>query len=62
LEITLSIAERAGKLRGRYTDIKALDAIQIASAIEVGADAFLTNDKKLKKVEEITVMVLKEYL
>ena len=62
MEITLSIAERAGKLRGRYTDIKALDAIQIASAIEVGADAFLTNDKKLKKVEEITVMVLKDYL
>ena len=62
MEITLSIAERAGKLRGRYTDIKALDAIQIASAIEVGADAFFTNDKKLKKEEEIKVMVLKEYL
>ncbi len=61
LEITSSIAERAGRLRGRYTDIKALDAIQIASAIEVGADAFLTNDKKLKKVEEIKVMVLKDF-
>ena len=33
-----------------------------ASAIEVGADAFLTNDKKLKKVEEIKVIVLKDYL
>ena len=62
LEITLSIAERAGSLRGRYKDIKAIDAIQIASAIEVGADAFLTNDKKLKKVEEIKVIVLKDYL
>ena len=31
IEISVSIAERAGKLRGRYTDLKALDAIQIAS-------------------------------
>lgn len=58
----MSIAERAGRLRGRYKDIKTIDAIQIASAIEVGADAFLTNDKKLKKVEEIKVVVLKDYL
>ena len=62
MEITLGIAERAGRLRGRYKDIKAIDAIQIASAIDVGADAFLTNDKKLKKVEEIKVLVLKDYL
>ena len=62
LDITSSIAERAGRLRGRYTDIKAIDALQISSAIEAGADAFLTNDKKLKKVEEIKVMVLKDYL
>lgn len=35
-----------------------MDAIQIASAIEIRADAFLTNDKKLKQVKEIKVMVL----
>jgi predicted nucleic acid-binding protein len=62
IEISLSIAEHAGRLRGRYTDLKAIDAIQIASAIEVRADVFLTNDKKLKQVKEIKVMVLKDYL
>lgn len=62
IEISLSIAEHAGRLRGRYTDLKAIDAIQIASAIEVRADAFLTNDKKLKQIKEIKVMVLKDYL
>jgi len=31
-------------------------------AIDVGADAFLTNDKKLKQIEKIKVLVLKDYL
>jgi predicted nucleic acid-binding protein len=31
VEVSTDIAERAGRLRGRYPDIKALDAIQIFS-------------------------------
>ena len=62
LEISENIAERAGKLRGRYPDLKTIDALQIASTVEIRADAFLTNDQKLKKVKEIKVMVLKDYL
>ena len=34
----------------------------LSTAIHVGADAFLTNDKKLKKIKEIKVMVLSDYL
>jgi predicted nucleic acid-binding protein len=62
VEISTDIAERAGRLRGRYPDIKALDAIQISASIEVGADAFVTNDQKLKQITEIKVLVLKDYL
>lgn len=62
IEISMSIAERAGKLRGQYSDLRAIDAIQISVAIDVGADAFLTNDKKLKQIKEIKVLVLKDYL
>ena len=62
IEISAAIAERAGRLRGQYPDLRALDAIQLSTALDVGADAFLTNDKKLKQVKEIKVMVLKEYL
>lgn len=62
IEISTSIAERAGILRGRYPDIKALDAIQISAAIDVGADIFVTNDQKLKQISEIKVLVLKDYL
>lgn len=62
IEISAAIAEKAGRLRGRYPALKALDAIQLSASLEVGADAFLTNDKKLKQVKEIKVMVLKDYL
>jgi len=62
IEISTRIAERAGRLRGQYSDIRTVDAIQISTAIDVGADVFLTNDKKLKQIKEIKVMVLKDYL
>jgi predicted nucleic acid-binding protein len=62
IEISEKIAESAGKLRGRYSFLRAIDAIQISAAINVGADAFLTNDTKLKQIKEIKVLVLKDFL
>lgn len=61
-DITVNIAEYAGMLRGKYPDLKTIDAIQLSSAIDIGADAFLTNDKRLKKIKEIRVLVLEDYL
>lgn len=34
------------------------DAIQIATAIEIGCDEFYTNDVALKKVKEIEVSLI----
>jgi len=62
IEISVHIAERAGKLRGQYPDLRTADAIQISAAIDAGADAFLTNDRKLKQIKEITVFVLGDFL
>lgn len=62
VEISEGIAESAGRLRGRYPVLKTVDAVQIAAALEVGSDAFLTNDMKLKQIADIKVLVLKEYL
>ncbi len=62
IEISTNVAEKAGKLKGQYSCLRTVDAIQISAAIDVGADAFLTNDKKLKQIKEIKVLVLKDYL
>lgn len=62
IEISEGIAESAGKLRGRYPVLKTVDALQIAAALEIGSEAFLTNDVKLKQIADIKVLVLKDYL
>ncbi len=62
IEISVNIAETAGKLRGRYHFLRTIDAIQISAAIDSGADAFLTNDAELKQIKELKVLVLKDYL
>ena len=62
MEISEGTAEAAGKLRGRYPFLKTVDAIQLAVALDIGAEASLTNDVKLKTFKELKVLVLKDYL
>jgi predicted nucleic acid-binding protein len=62
IEISEGTAKAAGKLRDRYPFLKAVDAIQLAAARDVEAEAFLTNDVKLKQSKELKVLVLKDYL
>ena len=58
-EIDLAIAERAAELRARYT-LRTPDALQIAAALVRGCQAFLTNDGSLKRVTDLSVLVLDE--
>jgi len=63
VEITPDVAQQAGILRGSYPFLRTLDAVQIAASLEVGADAFLTNDKKLRKVTAgVEIIVLADYV
>ncbi|OGP54292.1 MAG: hypothetical protein A2Y65_10965 [Deltaproteobacteria bacterium RBG_13_52_11] len=62
IEISESIADKAGKLRGKYPNLRTIDAIQVSAALDIDADVFLTNDATLKKIKEINVLVLKDYL
>jgi predicted nucleic acid-binding protein len=55
------LAEAAALIRARYK-IRLPDAFQIAAALEGEASLFLTNDKAVKKVDAIEVVVLSEYL
>jgi len=62
IEISERIAEGAARLKGRHPELRTIDAIQLSAAIEVGADAFVTNENKIKSINEIDVLVLKDYL
>lgn len=60
-EILHEVSEMASKLRAKYS-IKTPDAIQIAVGVLYEAEKFLTNDPDLKKVSEIEVLSLGDYL
>jgi len=60
-EIVHEVSELAAKLRAKYT-IRTPDAIQMAVGILYGADTFLTNDSGLKKVKDIKVLTLEDFL
>ena len=60
-EIFHEVSELSAKLRAKYS-IRTPDAIQIAVGIIYGADAFLTNDSGLKKVNDIRVVILEDFL
>ncbi len=62
IEISERIAEAAGKLRGRNPFLKTVDAIQLAAALHLETEAFLTNDGRLEKFKDLKVLVLKDYL
>jgi predicted nucleic acid-binding protein len=59
LGITPAVAERAAHLRAKY-NIKAPDALQVASAIEAGCEAFLTHDFGLRRITDIKVVIVGE--
>jgi len=61
LEILHEISEKSSKLRAKYS-IKTPDAIQIAVGVLYGAGKFLTNDPDLKKISEVEVLVLDDFL
>ena len=59
IPITAAIARSAAELRARY-NLRTPDALHVATAIDIGCDAFLTNDLGLKRVTELQVLILDE--
>lgn len=55
--IGASVAERAAELRARYR-LRPADALQVAACLIRGATAFVTNDRDLPRVSEVTVILL----
>lgn len=62
VDINRNVARIAAQLRAKYK-ISAPDALQVGASLNFGAKAFLTNDKRLSKFEElIDVIVLDDYI
>ena len=57
--VTSTLSYRAASLRAAY-NLRTPDAIQVATALVSRCDAFLTNDIALKRVTDLTVLVLNE--
>ena len=62
IPVSAKIAETAAKIRAEYKDFKAMDALQLAVAVEIGCDLFLTNDKQLKQFTGIKCITLEEWI
>ncbi len=58
VDIDSNIAEQGAKIRGKYKHFKAMDALQIATAIISGCDMFFTNDKQLRLEKELPCMTM----
>ncbi len=55
--ITAAVCDRAAEIRAT-TSFKPMDALQLAAAVEHGADVFLTNDARLNAFTGLSVEVL----
>jgi len=59
LPVTTRIARLTANLRSQRR-VKTPDALQIATSLDAGATAFLTNDSELPQIEGLRTIVLKE--
>jgi predicted nucleic acid-binding protein len=62
VDVDRNVARAAAQLRARY-NISPPDALQVAASVSFGAKAFLTNDKRLSRLQElIDVILLDDFL
>ncbi|KGF73830.1 twitching motility protein PilT [Neosynechococcus sphagnicola sy1] len=60
VETTLAIARETARIRFKYNFLQLADALQVATALQSGCEAFLTNNAQLKQVKELRMLVVKE--
>ncbi|MCU0420074.1 MAG: PIN domain-containing protein [Cyclobacteriaceae bacterium] len=58
--IDMTVAKISGELRSRYRSLKAIDSLQLATAIGHRCDVFVTNDRRLRAVKEIEIKLVTE--
>jgi predicted nucleic acid-binding protein len=62
VDVDRNVARAAAQLRAKY-NVSPPDALQVATSLSFGAKAFLTNDRRLSRLQElIDVLVLDDLL
>jgi predicted nucleic acid-binding protein len=59
--IDRSTARRAAELRAEYR-LSPADALQVAACLEQGATAFLSNDRELRRIADLQVWMLADFV
>jgi predicted nucleic acid-binding protein len=60
-DVTRQVARRAARLRAEF-NLKPADALQVGTALVHEATVFVTNDKQLRKVNQLlAVLVLEDF-
>jgi predicted nucleic acid-binding protein len=54
-------ARRAAELRAEYR-LRSADALQVAACLEQGATAFLSNDRELRRITDLHVWMLEDFV
>lgn len=60
-DIDRTAARLAGEVRAAYR-LRPADAIQVGTSLRHGATAFLTNDRGLRSIKELDVIVLEDFV
>lgn len=58
-DIDSTISEEAARLKAEY-GIRIPDALQVATSITEGAEAFITNDHDLKRIRDHDIILIKD--
>ena len=62
VDVDRNVARAAAQLRAKY-NVAPPDALQVAASLSFGAKAFLTNDRRLSKLQElIDILVLDDFV
>ena len=62
VDVDRNVARAAAQLRAKY-NVSPPDALQVAASLSYGAKAFLTNDKRLSRLQElIDILVLDDFV
>ena len=62
VDVDRNVARAAAQLRAKY-NVSPPDALQVAASLSFGAKAFLTNDRRLSKLQDlIDVLVLDDFV